>query len=315
MPRVSIVIPTHNRAEFLGAAVRSVLCQSFQDFEVVIVDDGSNDCTSTMVDTFRDERIHYIRHRMRRGGAAARNTGIARASGEYVAFLDDDDEWFPEKLERQMNIMLASPPQVGGVYTGYFIVNRSDGSTCGQVIARNRGYLYPPILAENLIGGTSSVVLRRACLERVGWFDETLPSFQDYDLWIRVARGFEFECIPEPLLKYFVHPHQVWTNLDALVQGLEVMLKKYGAAPAFRKKAHRYFLSFGVRFCERNQFDRGRKAFMRAAAMHPYGLGPYFYFCLAFLGRSKFDKARKAKTKLLTGLRKFHSFQGLRTHA
>ncbi|MGH7828207.1 MAG: glycosyltransferase family 2 protein [Candidatus Binatia bacterium] len=311
MPQVSVVIPTFNRAHFLAAAVRSVMCQTFQDFELLIVDDGGSDLTPAIVESFRDERLRYIRHSAQRGGAAARNTGIVHSSGEYVAFLDDDDEWYPEKLARQMDLMLHAQAQVGGVYTGYLIVNRNSGSLCGQIIPRKTGKLYRSLLAGNCIGGTSSVLLRRACLERAGLFDEQLPSFQDYDLWIRIARLFEFESIAEPLLKYFVHGDQVWTNLDALTEGLEIMLRKHGSSRAFRKKSSSYYVSFGVRFCENNDLKSGRKAFLRAAVLYPYRFQPYLYACFALLGPSKFDKARNVKTKLLERFRNSHSVQNL----
>src|SRR5581483_7703419 len=102
MPKVSVVVSTHNRAELLHAAIASVLSQSFQDFEILVVDDHSQDHTAQVVQRFRDGRIKYLRHETRRGGAAARNTGIQNSSGEYIAFLDDDDEWLPEKLETQV---------------------------------------------------------------------------------------------------------------------------------------------------------------------------------------------------------------------
>jgi glycosyltransferase involved in cell wall biosynthesis len=315
MPQVSVIIPTYNRAAYLDAAVQSVMRQTFQDFEVLVVDDCSSDCTPTVVESFRDARIRYIRHPTQRGGAAARNTGIARSSGEYVAFLDDDDEWYPEKLARQMEVLASSPPWIGGVYTGYFLVERSSGATCGQIIPQKRGKLYPSILARNYIGGTSSVVLRRACLDRAGAFDERLPSFQDYDLWIRVARLFEFECVPDTLLNYFVHPRKVWTDFDALTQGLEIMLRKHGSSWAFRKKSSSYYVSFGVRFCEMNDFKRARKAFLRAAVVYPCQLRPYFYFSLALLGPGRFDRAQNAKTRLLRRFKKLNSFQNSESHA
>lgn len=299
MPQVSVIIPTYNRAGFLAGAVRSVLAQSFKDVEIVVVDDCGSDDTEKVIQGFGLAGIRYLRHDQQRGGAAARNTGIVNSSGEYIAFLDDDDEWYPEKLMRQMSVMLASPSEVGGVYTGYFIVDRGNGQIRGQIVPTRRGNLYQALLAGNCIGGTSCMLLRRSCFDRIGLFDERLPSFQDYDLWLRAAPTYRFDYIREPMLKYFVHGDKIWTNSQALADGLELMLGKYGHSAAFRKKCGAYYLGLGVQHCEANRFDAGRKALMRAARLNPLAVEPYVYLLLALFGRENFRRARQAKARLL----------------
>src|SRR5688572_16958601 len=125
MANVSVIIPTHNRAQSVVTAIASVVRQTFQDLEIIVVDDASNDDTAEVLAQFRDKRIKVIRHQTNRGGAAARNTGIRHSTFDYIAFLDDDDEWLPEKLAKQMAALLTSPPEVGCVYTGYFVVEKS----------------------------------------------------------------------------------------------------------------------------------------------------------------------------------------------
>ena len=120
MPTVSIIIPTYNREQLLGRAIKSVLAQTYQDFELIIVDDGSTDNTERLVKSFNSEKTRYIRHRKNKGPAAARNTGIRSAKGDYIAFQDSDDEWMPEKLEKQMRAFTTAPPEVGVVYTSYY---------------------------------------------------------------------------------------------------------------------------------------------------------------------------------------------------
>jgi glycosyltransferase involved in cell wall biosynthesis len=310
MSQVSVIIPTYNRAAFIAGAVKSVLAQSLRDLEIIVVDDAGTDDTAAVIENFHDPKIVYLRHDRQRGGAAARNTGILHSTGEYVAFLDDDDEWYPEKLARQMDVMLAGSAELGGVYTGYFIVDRSDGKIRGQIVPSHRGDISSALLAGNCIGGTSSVLLRRACFE-IGLFDERLPSFQDYDLWLRIARKFHFDFIREPMLKYFVHPNKIWTNSEALLQGLELMLRKHGHSATFRRKCSVYYLSLGVQFCERNRLGAGRGALVSAARLNPLAIGPYVYFGLSLLGGEGFRRARKAKARLLPSYQSQEARAGL----
>src|SRR5262249_55117741 len=122
MPKVSVIIPTHNRAEFLRSAITSVLKQTFQDFEIVIIDDASKDHTREVIANFNDTRIKVIYNQVNKGDAGARNIGVMNSNCEYIAFLDDDDEWLPEKLKMQTRLLDNSPPEVGGVCTDHFII-------------------------------------------------------------------------------------------------------------------------------------------------------------------------------------------------
>lgn len=119
MPKVSVVIPTHNRSSLLRRAIQSVLDQTYQDFEIIVVDDASTDDTEAVVKGFADERIRYVRHSENRGEAASRNTGIRLAKGEYIAGHDDDDVWLPPKLEKQVKAFEKASPKVGVVSPDY----------------------------------------------------------------------------------------------------------------------------------------------------------------------------------------------------
>jgi glycosyltransferase involved in cell wall biosynthesis len=299
-PTVSVIIPTHNRAALVGTALRSVLAQTFQDFEVLVVDDGSSDDTSELCRQFPDARIRWLRHDTARGGGAARNTGITHSRGQYIAFLDDDDEWFPEKLARQMEVMLASPPEVAGVYSGYLIVDRATKRVRGRMIPTRRGDLQAALLQSNPIGGSSSVLLKKSALERAGLFDERLPSFQDRDLWIRISREFHFDYVVEPLLNYYLHGTRVWTNPETLMKGLEIMLEKHGSSAAFRKQCSRRFLDLGLRFCASDQIGRGRRALLRSIGLNPYWIRPYTYLAFTLLGQRVFTFTRQARARMLS---------------
>ena len=229
MPKVSVIIPTYNRCNVLERAIQSLLNQTFQDFELFIVDDHSSDDTHKVVAAIDDARIKYIRHGSNKGAAAARNTGIRNTSCEYIAFLDDDDEWLPEKLGLQLALLESSPPEVGGVYTGYESVDSFSGKILHISRPVHTGNIYNALLVNNCIGSTSTILLRRICFDVAGCFDENLPSFEDYDLWIRIAKYFQFHCISSSLYRYYVHNIKLTNNPVSLDKGLSVMLKRYGA--------------------------------------------------------------------------------------
>ena len=146
-PRVSVIITTHNRADMLPRAVDSVLAQTFQDYEIIIVDDCSTDHTPEVIAKFDDPRIRSFRHEVNKRQAAAINTGILNALGEYMAFLDDDDEWLPSKLERQTALLDSSPPKVGLVYGWLDEVNGSTGETTPSYRSAMEGDVFDNLLA------------------------------------------------------------------------------------------------------------------------------------------------------------------------
>jgi len=206
MPAVSTIIPTYNRAEFLRMAITSVLNQTFQDFEIIVVDDASEDHTHEIIDNFGDRRIKYIRHEVNKGVTAARNTGVLSSSGNYIAFLDDDDEWLPRKLQMQVVLLEDSSSTVGGVYTSHVKIDRATGKILDRVVAQKRGNIGNDLLKDYcLIGTASTILLRKQCFDRVGLFDESIEFGEEYELLIRVAKEFDFECIQECLVKYYVH--------------------------------------------------------------------------------------------------------------
>jgi glycosyltransferase involved in cell wall biosynthesis len=302
-PIVSVVIPTYNRKDFLGRAVASVLNQTFQSFEIIVVDDASQDNAEATVRGFRDGRLKYVRHTFRKGGSAARNTGILESRSDYVAFLDDDDEWLPKKLEKQIAVLEQSPASTGAVYTGYFVVDSLSGANLRERTAVKRGNLLNELLVHNCVGGTSSVIVKRECFERVGLFDEDLPSFQDYDLWIRMGREYNFDCISEPLGKYYVHEKKIWTNLEALSQGIEGMLKKHGTARSLRRWLSYQYLSIGEKYCHNRDIDKGRKAYIRAIQLNPFAVRYYRNLCLSFLSPRNLAMLRSLKRNLAWGIR------------
>lgn len=211
MPQVSVVIPTHNGARYVPAAVESVLAQTCQDFELIVVDDGSTDATRAVLAPYSD-RLAYI-YQENQERSAARNTGIRAATGEYVAFLDADDAWLSDKLERQVSV-LAEHPEAVLVYGQaiYMDIDGNDVSFRGQHMC---GHVTPALQVEDLsralisgnvvYGGGSMPLVRRSALDSAGWFDESLCYPEDWDLWARLSHLGPFAYIPQPLVRYRVY--------------------------------------------------------------------------------------------------------------
>jgi glycosyltransferase involved in cell wall biosynthesis len=293
MPKVSVIIPTCDRAEFLRFAITSVLNQTFQDFVIVIVNDASKDHTREVIANFNDARIKVIHNRVSKGAAGARNVAIINTNSEYIAFLDDDDEWLPEKLKTQTYLLDNSPPHVGGVCTGCFTIEKASG----RVLSIDNPE------ASNLYKGnfitTSSVLLRRECFEKCGLFDENMPASSDYDMWIRISKNFSFKVIKNTLVNYYIHEKSLTFHYEKKARALEILFEKHD--DFFRKDYREYsrqYLSLGVLYCYQGELQRGRKAFSKAIRMNPFGIRNYFNFALSLLGTEGFKKVKKLKEKV-----------------
>jgi glycosyltransferase involved in cell wall biosynthesis len=225
-PAVTVVIPTFNRASVVGRAIQSVLAQTCQDWELIVVDDGSTDGTEQVVRSFSDARIRYIRHEQNRRVSAARNMGIRCAQGEYVAFLDDDDEWMPEKLAKELEVFRNSDPDVGLVYTGKIIFDER-GKVLDVRMEKISGWVYEAMLDRHFVGSPSRVTVKKQVLDRVAGFDETFVNCQDFDLWLRVAKISKIACVPYFLVKRHMPSDQMSASLRNICEGWERILTKY----------------------------------------------------------------------------------------
>jgi glycosyltransferase involved in cell wall biosynthesis len=226
-PAVTVVIPVFNRAVAVRAAIGSVLAQTFQDFEINVVDDGSTDRTASVVAALEDPRIRVIRHAENRGGSAARNSGIRAGSAPFVAFLDSDDEWLPTKLERQLAVFARTDDRLALVYAG--TERRFQDGTRSRYIPRRRSDLASVLLTENVIGESSVGMVRRSVLDAIGGFDESLPWGQDLDLWLRICQRFDAEPVPEVLVKVEKGDDagRISSNVRRTILGRELFLRKH----------------------------------------------------------------------------------------
>jgi glycosyltransferase involved in cell wall biosynthesis len=287
MPKVSAVIPTYNRAHFLERAIRSVLDQTFQDFEIVVVNDASpeNDATDAVVEGFRDPRIKYFRHESNKGIGVTRNTGVLNSSGEYIAFLDDDDAWLPQKLELQCRLLESSPATVGAVYTGGYSMLWKSKKIIRQRIPCYRGNILDALRARNCIGTSSSVMIRKSCFDKVGLFDDALPYGEDFDMWLRLAQRFHFEYLDEPLVMYSLHDVKLSTNWARRLSGAERILEKHGEF--FSTDVQRYagfHFNLGLLYCYNGNIGKSRRALLKAINLSPYQAKFYYYLGISLLG-------------------------------
>jgi len=199
MPSVAVVIPSYNCAHYLAEAVDSVLAQTYRDFEVIVIDDGSTDNTAEVAARF-GSRIRCI-HQENRGLPAARNRGIRESQSPYIAFLDADDAWFPEKLAEQIPAFSADP-EVGLVYSDLQVLY-DDGQLAPSFLGTRplaaSGYVFDRILRSGFII-PSSVVVRRAAIDNVGLFDESMRSHEDVELWSRICHRWKVQLVSKPLV-------------------------------------------------------------------------------------------------------------------
>jgi glycosyltransferase involved in cell wall biosynthesis len=204
-PAVSVVLPTYNRAPLLGRSIRSVLGQSFGDFEVVVVDDGSTDETSAVVAGFRDPRVRYLPLPRNTGAAAARNAGIRAARGKFLAFQDSDDEWLPSKLSKQMSAFESGSARLGMVYSDMRMILRGGTATYFAAPSVPSGRLINPATRFYQVCnlGIQSAVIKREYLDEAGHFNEGLPALEDLEMFIRLSRRCDFRHLREPLVKYY----------------------------------------------------------------------------------------------------------------
>lgn len=197
MVAVSVIIPTFNRAEKVVRAISSVLSQSFTDFQLVVVDDGSTDGTKEALSCFTN-KIRYLSHNSNLGVSAARNTGIRESDAALIAFLDSDDHWLSEKLAVQMDFF-REHPEAFICQTDEIWIRKRRRVNPGKKHVKPSGDIFEPSLKLCLVS-PSAVMLKRTLLEEVGLFDEDLPACEDYDLWLRIACRYPVHLIREQLI-------------------------------------------------------------------------------------------------------------------
>jgi glycosyltransferase involved in cell wall biosynthesis len=242
LPLVSVIIPAYNAERFIERTITSVRSQTFQNIEVLVVDDGSQDRTAEIVKTIaeQDRRVILLQQ-PNSGVSAARNLAIQKSKGELIAPIDADDIWYPQNLEKQVQRTIESAASVGLVYSWSIDINESDLPSGEFRASRIEGEVYTTLLCHDFIGNASSVLIRRACLEKVGGYDCNLKDqngqgCEDWELYLRIAEHYEFRVVPEFLVGYRKLPNSMSGDYTSMAKFRDLIWQsireKYPNIPA-----------------------------------------------------------------------------------
>lgn len=302
-PTVSVILPTYNRAHLLGRAIRSALDQTYQDFELIVVDDGSTDDTEQVVRGVHDQRIHYLRHDENRGAAAARNTGIRAARGEYIAFLDSDGQWLPENLQRHTEVLGTSSSKVGVVYSDLWRIS-TDGKKeywHSPRIMPVDGIVYDQAINYRVSGiNTQVAVIRRECFEKAGMFDEMFPRYIDLELLIRLSKHFHLHHIAEPLTNHYVTAG-ISSDGALLIKARKLILEKYRKdIEKNRESLARHLYAIGTVLCQNGEIDEGRRYLVSAVKTYPFSIRHLVSALVWLSGEGAYYKASELKLMIQT---------------
>lgn len=309
-PLVSVIIPTYNYAKFLPEAIDSVLNQTYQDFKIIIIDDGSTDNTKEIIEGYIKKYSDKIRYFFQRnkGCEAACNKGIRESKGVYIAILGADDTWLPEKLKMQMDLF-EEFSDIGFVHTNHTLFTKQGRITNFKFGVKSRyfsGYIFPYLLRECFIRG-STIIVKKECLDDIGLFDETLGD--DYELWLRLSRKYRAGYIDKSLVMCLEHPEQVhrldFNRTYQIVQRtIGKTLERFPEirndpqtiiSLAYRNAKIHFELGYHL-FCQ-NELRKARKEF-RTSLKDKFITLTFIYYLLTFMGSFLGSACRRAKRQL-----------------
>jgi len=272
---VDIIIPAYNSMPLLEATIESVLAQTHTEFNIYVVDDDSPDegKTKKYIESINDPRVHYV-HKNNGGPSSARNVGIQISQSPYIAFLDADDLWHPQKLQKQLEL-LNEHPNAGLVYGLCNVIDENE-HVFRKVSHDKSGKLFHHLMRGNLISGSASMALvKRSALDHVGTFREDFMIGEDWELWARIARDYEIVCVPEYLADIRALPSGRQTNhlrmADGFVYILPIMLKEFKPNLIDRARLGGYCLGEAtLHYFHIGEIKRARSTIWRNTGYNPF---------------------------------------------
>lgn len=257
MPTISVITPAYNAEHTILETIESVQQQTFQDFEFIIINDGSTDKTLEVIETVNDGRLKVFSY-SNGGVCTARNRGISHATGEYIAFLDADDLWTPDKLELQLKA-LQQNPEAGAAYSWtYFMYKDKDSARPGKPV-HYTGNIYPYLLTENFLCHGSNPLVRRSIVETVGEFDSNFPHCADWDYYLRLALHTSFVLVP----KHQIYYRQSTTSMTSKVSSIEKQIlsmleKTFKNAPPEYQHLKNRSMAWSYEYCVQQYLEYGK---------------------------------------------------------
>lgn len=300
---ISVVIPTYNSAGYICEAIDSVLNQTCSDYEILVIDDGSTDNTGVLVQS-RYPAIRYIRTE-NKGVSHARNLGISKARGELIAFLDADDRWMPEKIEKQAALFQADKT-IGMVFTENYFFNEQGVSafTANKRSRLMRGNIVRNIFLNSYVV-TSTVMVRKSVFDRVGLFEEELAVAEDDNMWMRIGMKHRIELLDERLVQYRMTAGSLSSDFKAIVTGvnrqIQILQTRYPdlydtlGSLAIRKKYAELYFSEAYRDFNQGRYSASRTRFIDSYINYPFSLRSLFYYLSTYLPSQSIQMIRGMK--------------------
>lgn len=306
-PKVSVIITTYNRGNFLKYAVDSVLSQTFQDFEIIIIDDGSTDNTRNVVSSYKDSRIFYY-YQSNKGQNPARNIGMKLSKGAYIAHLDSDDLWEKTKLEKQVRI-LDKNNNVGLVYCGTRIIDSSGNFVKLLKLQKYKGNVLKKLIMYNFLYNGSNTLFRKECLDNVKKFDESINRMTDWEFYLKLSLFYEFYSIKEYLVSYRIHGNNMSVNYKKYeINGFKILFKIFKNEKLNPDLQKLKTLAFAMRYrflahrcLESNNCKQARQYALKSIKLHPHVLfksNIILIYLLSFLSCCTLNILRKTKNFL-----------------
>lgn len=247
VPIISVVVPVYNGATTVKETIESVLQQTYQNFEIIVINDGSQDDTLAIVNSIQDHRIKVFSY-PNAGLSASRNRGFARACGEFIAFLDADDLWIKDKLEAQLTA-LQQNPNAAVAYSWTDHIDEQGQFLRPASYTSYQGNIYARLLVGNFLACGSNILIRTQVLHQVGGFDESLNSAEDWDMWLRLAACYEFVVVSRPQVLYRISPYSMSANISKMeAASLQVINRAYNQAPEYLQHLKKETLGFLYKF-------------------------------------------------------------------